>query len=183
MHHGRANQSYALWEQCIKSKAWALSVVPHFSLSPSHVAFLTWDDFYTCSYFARSTIPEGKWGTTRSLINYKHFYLIRLLSYYYTNLVGFYSLHLHPPVSEIDKWAYVPDFEKLWAIKVAEQFWQFVNICHLPNHGKRRVAAHKLKLGKWKIYWWKILKFPWQHERLNTTLKFHFCSVYIKFTH
>ena len=25
------------------------------------------------------------------------------------------------------------------------------------NHGKRKIAAHKLKLGKWKIYWWKIL--------------------------
>ena len=36
------------------------------------------------------------------------------------------------------------------------QFWQFLSICHLPNHGKRKVAANKLKLGKWKIYWWKI---------------------------
>ena len=36
-------------------------------------------------------------------------------------------------------------------------FWQFLSICHLPNHGKRKVAANKLKLGKWKIYWWKIL--------------------------
>ena len=35
-------------------------------------------------------------------------------------------------------------------------FWQFVNTCHLPNHGKRKVAAHKLKLGKWKIHWCKI---------------------------
>ena len=28
--------------------------------------------------------------------------------------------------------------------------WQFVSICHLdlPNQGKRKVAAHKLKLGK-----------------------------------
>ena len=37
--HGRANHSFALWEQCISSKAWALSVVPHFSLSPPRVAF------------------------------------------------------------------------------------------------------------------------------------------------
>ena len=41
-------------------------------------------------------------------------------------------------------------------------FWQFVSICQLPNHNKRKVAAHKLKLGewktrKWKIYWWNIL--------------------------
>ena len=28
-----------------------------------------------------------------------------------------------------------------------------------------------------------VLLFPWQQERLNTTLKFHFCSVYIKFAH
>ena len=33
------------------------------------------------------------------------------------------------------------------------QFWQFVGICHLPNHGKRKVTAHKLKNDKWIIYW------------------------------
>ena len=27
-----------------------------------------WADFYTRSRFARSTIPEEKWGTTRSLV-------------------------------------------------------------------------------------------------------------------
>ena len=43
------------------SKAWALSVVPHFSLSPLRLAFLVWGDFH-----ARSTIPEEKLGTTRS---------------------------------------------------------------------------------------------------------------------
>ena len=37
------------------SNAWALSVVPH---------FLAWGNFHTCSRFARSTIPEYKWGTT-----------------------------------------------------------------------------------------------------------------------
>ena len=34
------------------------------------------------------------------------------------------------------------------------KFWQFLSICHLPNCGKRKIAAHKLKLYK---YWWKIL--------------------------
>ena len=29
--------------------------------------FLAWDDFHARSRFARSTIPEEKWGTTRSL--------------------------------------------------------------------------------------------------------------------
>ena len=33
-------------------------------------------------------------------------------------------------------------------LKVAEHSWHFVSICHLPNHGKRKVAAHKLKLGR-----------------------------------
>ena len=33
------------------------------SVSP----FLVWRDFHARSRFARSTIPEGKWGTTRSL--------------------------------------------------------------------------------------------------------------------
>ena len=35
-----------------------------------------------------------------------------------------------------------------YTVKVAEQFSQFVSICHLPDHGKRKVAAQKLKLGK-----------------------------------
>lgn len=42
-------------------KSWALSMVPHFSLSPPRFAFLAWGD-YTCSRFARSTIPEEIWG-------------------------------------------------------------------------------------------------------------------------
>ena len=40
------------------SKAWALSVVPHFSLSPPRLAFLAWGDFHARSRFARSSIPE-----------------------------------------------------------------------------------------------------------------------------
>ena len=66
--HGRANQSFALWEQRISSKAWALSVVPHFSLSPPRVAFSRVGWFHARSRFARSTIPEEKWGTARSLV-------------------------------------------------------------------------------------------------------------------
>ena len=35
-----------------------------------HVSpFLAWVDFHARSRFARSTIPEEKWGTTRSLVN------------------------------------------------------------------------------------------------------------------
>ena len=30
--------------------------------------FLAWGDFHACSRFADSTIPEEKWGTTRSLV-------------------------------------------------------------------------------------------------------------------
>ena len=37
------------------------------SLSPTHLAFLAWGDFHARSRFARPTIPEEKWGTTRSL--------------------------------------------------------------------------------------------------------------------
>ena len=37
-------------------------------LSPRRVSpFLAWGDFHARSRFARSTIPEVKWGTTRSL--------------------------------------------------------------------------------------------------------------------
>ena len=69
-----ANQSFALWEQRISSKAWALSVVTHFSLSPPRLDFLAWGDFHARSRFARSAIPEEKWGTTRSLNLYHYFW-------------------------------------------------------------------------------------------------------------
>ena len=36
--------------------------------------FLAWGDFHARSRFARSIIPEEKWGTTRSLINEGHQY-------------------------------------------------------------------------------------------------------------
>jgi len=40
----------------------------HF-LSPRRVSpFLAWGDFHARSRFARSTIPEDKWGTTRGLL-------------------------------------------------------------------------------------------------------------------
>ena len=40
----------------------------HIFLSSRHVSpFLAWGDFHARSRFARSTIPEDKWGTTRSL--------------------------------------------------------------------------------------------------------------------
>ena len=40
-----------------------------FSLSPRRVSpFLAWDDFHARSRFARSIIPEEKWGTTHSLL-------------------------------------------------------------------------------------------------------------------
>ena len=38
-----------------------------FSLTAARLAFLAWGDFHARSRFARSTIPEGKGGTTRSL--------------------------------------------------------------------------------------------------------------------
>ena len=50
--HGRANQNFALWERRISSKAWALSVVPHFPPSPPGLAFLAWGDFHARSLFA-----------------------------------------------------------------------------------------------------------------------------------
>ena len=51
----------------MSSKGWALSAVPHFSLSPPRLAFLAWGDFHARSRFARSTIPEEKWGLPHSL--------------------------------------------------------------------------------------------------------------------
>ena len=39
------------------------------TVSPPRLAVLAWGDFHAHSRFARSTIPEGKWGTTQSLSN------------------------------------------------------------------------------------------------------------------
>ena len=49
-------------------KAWALSVVPHFSLSPPHLTFFAWVDFDVCSGFTHYTIPEEKWGLVVALL-------------------------------------------------------------------------------------------------------------------
>ena len=57
---------------CKRSKTWALSVVPHFSLSPPRLAFLAWGDFHARSRFARSYYPRGKMRTTRSLTESRH---------------------------------------------------------------------------------------------------------------
>ena len=51
-----------------------LRVVP---VSP----FLAWVDFHARSRFARSTIPEEKWGTTRSLVFYTSLSIFTLLSW------------------------------------------------------------------------------------------------------
>ena len=46
-----------------------LGVCLYIFLSPRRVSFfLAWGDFHARSRFARSTIPEEKWGTTRSLV-------------------------------------------------------------------------------------------------------------------
>ena len=50
--HGRASQSYVLWEQCIKSKVWALSVVPHFFLSPRHILPFLVVMIFTCAHIS-----------------------------------------------------------------------------------------------------------------------------------
>ena len=62
-------------------------------------------------------------------------------------------------------------FAKLWQEKGCSsqaETWQVKNIL--------------IKDFDWQV---KCVVFvvPWQHERLNTTLKLHFCSVYIKFAH
>ena len=49
-----------LERNCIGTQYPKLRVVPHFSS-------LAWGDFHARSRFARSSISEEKWGTTRSL--------------------------------------------------------------------------------------------------------------------
>jgi len=51
------------------------------------------------------------------------------------------SVHVLKVAREVGKWGN-------WVEVAEHSFGQFVSICRLPNHGKRKVAAHKLKLGK-----------------------------------
>ena len=51
------------------------------------------------------------------------------------------------------------------------EYMSFVNSWHIL-----------MKDFDWQVKF-DVFVVSWQHERLNTTLKFHFCSVYIKFTH
>ena len=44
-------------------------------IAPRVPPVLAWGDFHARSRFAGSTIPEEKWGTTRSLSLFTHHYL------------------------------------------------------------------------------------------------------------
>ena len=54
--------SSGLVEPAIRACAWKSPHARNFSLSPPRLAFLTWGDFHERLRFARSTIPEEKWG-------------------------------------------------------------------------------------------------------------------------
>ena len=58
----KPNQSYALWEQRMKSKALALFLVPHFSLCLPPLSFSRGVIFTRPRVPPRSAIPEGKWA-------------------------------------------------------------------------------------------------------------------------
>ena len=64
--------SEGIVERAKRKRAWKITPREkrrHFFLSPRRVSpFLAWVDFHARSRFVRSTIPEEKWGTTRSLI-------------------------------------------------------------------------------------------------------------------
>ena len=68
--------SSAIVERAKRERTWKS---PHASkgVSPRRVSpFLACGDFHERSRFARSTIPEEKWGTSRSLACYFHHVLI-----------------------------------------------------------------------------------------------------------
>ena len=55
-------------QSAVKGQKLGLCLQSLIFLSPRRVSpFLAWGDFHARSRFARSTIPEEKWGTTRSL--------------------------------------------------------------------------------------------------------------------
>ena len=75
-----------------------------------------------------------------------------------------------------------------YSIKVAEHsfgsLWVYV-ICQIMTRGRLQLTSWNLASEKFtdEKFWLTFSSFPWQHERLNTTLKFQFCLVYIKFAH
>ena len=60
---GREKNQSAVKGQKLGLCLWSLIFLSPLRVSP----FLAWGDFHARSRFARSTIPEEKWGTTRSL--------------------------------------------------------------------------------------------------------------------
>ena len=56
--------SSGIVERAKRERAWKS---PHARRAIRVSPFLAWGDFHACSRFAPSTIPEEKWGTTRSL--------------------------------------------------------------------------------------------------------------------
>ena len=54
---------FLAWGDFHARSRFARSTIPEEKWGP----FLAWGDFHARSRFARSTIPEEKWGTTRSL--------------------------------------------------------------------------------------------------------------------
>ena len=56
-------------QSAVKGQKLGLCLWSLIFLSPRRVSpFLAWGDFHARSRFAHSTIPEEKWGTTRSLL-------------------------------------------------------------------------------------------------------------------
>ena len=51
--------------------------------------FLAWGDFHARSRFARSTIPEEKWGTTRSLPFSSYIFNILSCYFIYTHMTKY----------------------------------------------------------------------------------------------
>ena len=61
-------------QSAVKGQKLGLCLQSLIFLSPRRVSpFLAWVDFHARSRFARSIIPEEKWGTTRSLPFYGNY--------------------------------------------------------------------------------------------------------------
>ena len=71
--HGRANQSYALWEQRISSKAWAFSVLvvpPFFSLSSHRVPPFSRRVIFTLARASLAPLSLRKKDYSKSNVGY-----------------------------------------------------------------------------------------------------------------
>ena len=131
----KSQSKFCVMRATHKFKSLGFVCSPSFSLSPPRVAFSRAGDFHARSLFARSTIPEDKWGSTRSLT---------LKVMYPQFLFGF---------SEDQIWQVIANAFKMFTL---DDVWCYVEIWNL-NHAFTILDI--LKSSVWRHLWNRLAFF------------------------